>query len=265
MGDALRALRRLRHAARQTGRLRLPAAHHPLAQEHRPSGLHPAARRAVPRQCRGRDPQRAWCGAASSRYIIGLPANLFYGTGIPACILVIDKAGAASPQGHLHDRRRPGLHEGRPQEPAARADIHRIVDTFTTLDGSDPRYARMVGLDEIEKNDFNLNLPRYIDSSTPGPAGHRCPSERRHPQRPILQALGRYWAVCPQLRARLVQAPAAGYLDLAVAPSAIKPTIHQHPQFQAFTAAMNALRPMARVSGGAPEVAGQGQLPTRRT
>jgi type I restriction-modification system DNA methylase subunit len=53
--------------------------------------------------------------------IIGLPANLFYGTGIPACILVLDKEGAAGPQGHLHDRRQQGLHQGRQQEPPARA------------------------------------------------------------------------------------------------------------------------------------------------
>jgi type I restriction enzyme M protein len=61
-----------------------------------------------------------------------------------------------------------------------------------------------------------------------------------------MQALSRYWQVCPQLRAP-VQAPRPGYLDLAVAPAAIKPTIHQHPEFQAFTSRHErALRRLAR-------------------
>jgi type I restriction enzyme M protein len=176
--------------------------------------------------------------------IIGLPANLFYGTGIPACILVIDKAGAGSgntarkgifmidaAQGYMKDGPKNRLRE---------RDIHRIVDTFSTLDGSDPRYARMVGLDEIEKNDFNLNLPRYIDSSTPEDQQDIDAHLNGGIPQADMQALARYWAVCPQLRAALFKPRRPGYLDLAVAPAAIKPTIHQHPEFQAFTVAMNA-------------------------
>ena len=105
--------------------------------------------------------------------VIGLPANLFYGTGIPACILVLDKAGAAeraangtgifmidASKGFIKDGNKNRLRE---------QDIHRIVDTFNRQDERDPRYARMVPLDEIAdlKNGFNLNLPRYIDSSEP--------------------------------------------------------------------------------------------------
>jgi len=172
--------------------------------------------------------------------IIGLPANLFYGTGIPACILVIDKAGAAARKGIFMIDAAQGYMKDGPKNRLRERDIHRIVDTFTTLGSSDPRYARLVGLDEIEKNDFNLNLPRYIDSSTPEDQqdidGHL---NGGIPEADV-RALSRYWAVCPQLRAALFKPRRPGYLDLAVAPAAIKPTIHQHPEFQAFTVAMNA-------------------------
>ncbi len=172
--------------------------------------------------------------------IIGLPANLFYGTGIPACILVIDKAGAAARKGIFMIDAAQGYMKDGPKNRLRERDIHRIVDTFTKLDGSDPRYARMVGLDEIEKNDFNLNLPRYIDSSTPEDQQDIDAHLNGGIPEADVQALGRYWAVCPQLRAALFKPRRPGYLDLAVAPAAIKPTIHQHPEFQAFTAAMNA-------------------------
>lgn len=172
--------------------------------------------------------------------IIGLPANLFYGTGIPACILVIDKAGAAARKGIFMIDAAQGYMKDGPKNRLRERDIHRIVDTFNTLDGSDPRYARMVGLEEIEKNDFNLNLPRYIDSSTAEDQQDIDAHLNGGIPEADMQALGRYWAVCPQLRAALFKPRRPGYLDLAVAPAAIKPTIHQHPEFQAFTATMNA-------------------------
>ena len=172
--------------------------------------------------------------------IIGLPANLFYGTGIPACILVIDKAGAASRAGIFMIDAAQGFMKDGPKNRLRERDIHRIVDTFATRDARDPRYARTVGLDEIEKNDFNLNLPRYIDSSTPEDQQDIAAHLNGGIPEADVQALGRYWSVCPQLRAALFKPRRPGYLDLAVAPVAIKPTIHQHPEFQAFTTAMNA-------------------------
>ena len=69
-----------------------------IAQEQRQGRLHPAARRAVPRQHRGRHPQES-DPAGLIKGIIGLPANLFYGTGIPACIVVIDKENAQARTG----------------------------------------------------------------------------------------------------------------------------------------------------------------------
>jgi type I restriction enzyme M protein len=110
---------------------------------------------------------------------------------------------------------------------------------FTRQDESDPRYARLVPLDVIEKNDFNLNLPRYIDSAQ---AEDRQDIEA-HLKGGIpmadVEALAPYWAVCPQLKATLFRANRPGYVDLAVEASAVKATIHSHPVFKAFIARMN--------------------------
>jgi type I restriction enzyme M protein len=163
--------------------------------------------------------------------IIGLPGNLFYGTGIPACILVIDKAGAAARKGIFMIEASQGFMKDGPKNRLRERDIHRIVDTFSTLEDSNPRYARMVGLDEIEKNDFNLNLPRYIDSSTPEDQQDiDAHLNGGIPEADVLE-LSRYWAVCPALQAALFKPRRSGYLDLA--------PIHAHPEFQTFTQAMN--------------------------
>jgi type I restriction enzyme M protein len=100
--------------------------------------------------------------------IIGLPANLFYGTSIPACIIVLDKENAANRKGiFMIDASEGFIKDGNKNRLRAQ-DIHKIVDTFTRQLEID-RYSRMVPLAEISdpKNDFNLNLPRYIDSSEP--------------------------------------------------------------------------------------------------
>ena len=95
--------------------------------------------------------------------IIGLPANLFYGTGIPACIVVIDKEDARSRKGIFMIDASGGFMKDGPKNRLRSMDIHKIVDVFNkSLD--DPKYSRMVPFSEIEQNEFNLNLPRYIDS-----------------------------------------------------------------------------------------------------
>ncbi len=117
-------------------------------------------------------------------------------------------------------------------------DIHRIVDVFTRQ-LEVPRFARMVSVAEIEKNEFNLNLPRYIDSQTPVDmqdiAGHLqggIPSVD-------VQALAPYWAVCPALKASLFKNNRKGYLNLKVDKAAIKATIYEHPEFADFITQMN--------------------------
>src|SRR6266446_6259409 len=96
--------------------------------------------------------------------IIGLPPNLFYGTGIPACIVVLDKENATARKGiFMIDASKGFIKDGNKNRLRER-DIHRIVDIFTRQ-AEVPRYSRLVPVSEISdpKNDFNLNLPRYVD------------------------------------------------------------------------------------------------------
>jgi type I restriction enzyme M protein len=171
--------------------------------------------------------------------IIGLPANLFYGTGIPACIVVIDKEDAQARKGIFMIDASGGFLKDGPKNRLREMDIHRIVDVFIRQLNV-PKYARMVSHEEIEKNEYNLNLPRYIDSQTPEDLqdieGHL---HGGIPESDI-EALDRYWTVCPQLRHALFKPLRPGYVSLAVEKSAIKSTIYEHPEFTAFIADMNA-------------------------
>ncbi len=171
--------------------------------------------------------------------IIGLPANLFYGTGIPACIVVIDKEDAHTRKGIFMIDASSGFMKDGPKNRLRSQDIHKIVDVFNKR-LERPKYSRMVGFDEIERNEFNLNLPRYIDSQQAEDlediAGHL---QGGIPQADV-DALQRYWAVCPQLRQTLFKPNRPGYLDLAVEKAAIKAAIYEHPEFAAFIAEMNA-------------------------
>ena len=103
-----------------------------------------------------------------------------------------------------------------------------------------PRFARMVPLAEIEKNDYNLNLPRYIDGQTPEDvqdiAGHL---RGGIPVRDV-DALADYWAVCPALRSALFRDHRPGYVDLAADKAGIKAAIFGHPEFETFVAGMHA-------------------------
>jgi type I restriction enzyme M protein len=98
--------------------------------------------------------------------IIGFPANLFYGTGIPACLVVLDKEGAPARKGIFMIDASKGFRKDGPKNRLREQDTHRIVDTFTRQ-AEIPGYSRLVPVTEIasEKNDYNLNLPRYIDSA----------------------------------------------------------------------------------------------------
>src|SRR6266436_4970327 len=138
--------------------------------------------------------------------IIGLPANLFYGTGIPACIIVLDKENAAARKGiFMIDASKGFIKDGNKNRLRAQ-DIHKIVDAFTRQ-LEIPRYSRMVPLAEISdpKNDFNLNLPRYIDSSEPEDLQDIDAHLRGGiPDRDV-DALDRYWQVFPAVRALLFE------------------------------------------------------------
>jgi type I restriction enzyme M protein len=185
------------------------------------------------------DIRRALIRKGYIKGIIGLPANLFYGTGIPACIVVIDKQGAHARKGIFMIDASGGFMKDGPKNRLRAQDIHKIVDAFNNR-LEIPKYSRMVGVEEIEKNEFNLNLPRYIDSQIAEDVQDIDGHLRGGIPVGDVDALGNYWKVCPKLQAVLFKANRKGYVDLAVEKTAIKPTIYDHPEFTKFITGMNA-------------------------
>ncbi|MEO9079695.1 MAG: N-6 DNA methylase, partial [Rhodanobacter sp.] len=172
--------------------------------------------------------------------IIGLPANLFYGTGIPACVIVLDKEQAHARKGiFMIDASHGFMKDGNKNRLRAQ-DIHKIVDTFTRQHSID-RYSRMVPLAEIAANDYNLNLPRYIDSSEPEDLqdieGHL---KGGIPERDI-DGLASYWQVLPSLRLELFRPDRTGYYSVQIESAGIKAFILGFPQFAAFRQQVDAV------------------------
>ena len=97
----------------------------------------------------------------------------------------------------------------------------------------------MVSLEEIEKNEFNLNLPRYIDSQTLRTCRTSKATSRAASRQLMWRRSSRYWDVCPELKAGALQTHPPRLFCLAVEKSAIKTTIYEHPEFVDFVAGMN--------------------------
>jgi type I restriction enzyme M protein len=181
--------------------------------------------------------------------IVGLPANLFYGTGIPACIIIIDKENAqravedfdASEDGlptmtgrpiFMIDASKGFIKDGNKNRLRSQ-DIHKIVDVFNK--GLElERFSRLVPLDEIAANDYNLNIPRYIDSSEPEDlhdlSGHL---QGGIPNRDI-DALEHFWQVFPSIRATLFKPVREGYSLGMIEASKVKSSILAHQEFKDF-------------------------------
>lgn len=169
--------------------------------------------------------------------IIGLPPNLFYGTGIPACIVVLDKENAQARTGVFMIDASKGFMKDGNKNRLRSQDIHKIVDVFTRQIEIE-RYSRMVPLHEIAdpKNDYNLNIPRYIDSSEPEDTQDlHAHLHGGIPDRD-LDALGRYWDAFPSLRATLFKPNRPGYSDLVVDVTEVQQTILNSDEFQKFAA-----------------------------
>ena len=180
--------------------------------------------------------RRNLVGRGFIKGIIGLPANLFYGTGIPACIVIIDKENAHARSGvFMIDASKGFLKDGaknrlRPQ------DIHKIVDVFNQQTEL-PRYSRLVPVAEIASpaNDYNLNIPRYIDSSEPEDL-HDLDAHLKGgiPGRDI-DALDAYWTVFPSLRQVLFAGNGrAGYSEAVVETQQVRAAILGHSEFKSY-------------------------------
>jgi type I restriction enzyme M protein len=171
--------------------------------------------------------------------IIGLPPNLFYGTGIPACIIVVDKENAAGRSGIFMIDASQGFMKDGNKNRLRHQDIRKIVDVFNGQLEL-PKYSRMVSHAEIQANDFNLNIPRYIDSTEPEDVQDIEAHLLGGIPKPDIDDLSEYWDVFPALRNCLFAANSRpGYSELRVTAGEIKPTIFAHPEFVAYTQVVN--------------------------
>ncbi len=166
--------------------------------------------------------------------IIGLPANLFYGTGISACIIVLDKAGAATRKGIFMIDASKGFIKDGNKNRLREQDIRKIVDTWTDkLETS--KFSRFVTNEEIKKNEFNLNLPRYIDAQEVEDIQDiEAHLEGGIPDADI-EALSPYWEICSTLKHSLFKTNGRkGYSEIMIAPEEVKKTILNHSEFETF-------------------------------
>jgi len=165
--------------------------------------------------------------------IIGLPPNLFYGTGIPACIIVLDKENAENRKGIFIIDASKGFYKDGNKNRLRFRDIHKIVDVFTKQ-LEIPKYSRMVLLSEIsdEKNNYNLNIPRYIDNQEE----EDLQDIDAHLQGGIPQKdvndLEIYWETYPSMKNELFRmGNREGYYSLKLDQSEVKSTIFNHAEF----------------------------------
>lgn len=172
--------------------------------------------------------------------IIGLPANLFYGTGIHACIIVIDKSDADERKGiFMIDASNDFIKDGDKNRLRER-DIYKIVKTFNEQITSDEKYARFVPNEEIKvKNNYNLSLSRYIDSTE----SEDLQDIDAHlnggiPKRDI-DTMQKYWGVFGNLKEKLFSAMRDGYYKLNVGSNDIRNFIYNDSDFLEYAGVVN--------------------------
>lgn len=168
--------------------------------------------------------------------IVSLPSNLFYGTGIPACILIIDKEGAANRQGiFMIDASHGYVKEGNKNR-LREQDIYRIVTTFNEQITDDPKYARLVPYSEIKnkRNNYNLNITRYIDSSDKDDLQNIDAHIHGGIPAADIDRLNKYWKVFDSLRDSLFAELRPGFYKLIADKDEIRHVVYNNEAFAAY-------------------------------
>ena len=173
--------------------------------------------------------------------IIGLPANLFYGTGIAASIIIIDKEDAENREGIFMIDAGKGFIKDGNKNRLREEDIHKIVTVFNKQSAI-PKYSRLVPFSEIKgaKNDYNLNIPRYIDSQEKEDIQNIEAHLKGGIPNQDIEDLNNYWKVYPTLKNKLFKPnERPKFWDLNIAKDEIKDTIFNHPAFINFSSEMD--------------------------
>lgn len=173
--------------------------------------------------------------------IISLPANLFYGTGIPACIIVLDKSEAESRKGIFMIDASKGYVKDGNKNRLRECDIKKIVDTFNAQ-LEIPKYSRLVPMEEItEKNEYNLNIPRYIDSQPP----EDIQDIKAHLKGGIpnfnVEELNNYWEAFGSVKFDLFERIDADYSRLKTDIDSIKEVVSNSSDFKTYKESYNNL------------------------
>ena len=161
--------------------------------------------------------------------IIGLPANIFFGTGIPTIIMVL-KQKRSNTDVLIVDASKGFIKVGKNNKLRA-SDIKRIVDVVTKRE-SVQKFSKVVSRDEIRKNDYNLNIPRYVDSSEAAESWDIYASMFGGLPLSEIDELKEYWIAFPELRNTLFENTSSAYCNLRV--ENIKKAIKEHSDVCAF-------------------------------
>ena len=161
--------------------------------------------------------------------IIGLPANIFFGTGIPTIIMVL-KQKRTDTDILIIDASKGFIKEGKNNKLRA-CDIKRISDTIAKRE-TIPNYSRLVTKDELRENDYNLNISRYVDSSKPTTSWDIYASMFGGIPESEVDMLHDYWSAFPTLKQYLFSHDHAPYMTMAT--DNIKEFIHNHTDIVQF-------------------------------
>ena len=161
--------------------------------------------------------------------IIGLPANIFFGTGIPTIVMVL-KQKRTNTDVLMMDASRGFVKEGKNNKLRA-SDIKKIVDVVTRRETKE-KFSRVVSRDEIRRNDYNLNIPRYVDSSDKAESWDIYASMFGGLPISEINELGEYWTAFPTLKTALLEKTAGEYCRMVTAD--IKKAVKEHRNVQEF-------------------------------
>lgn len=172
--------------------------------------------------------------------IIGLPANIFFGTGIPTVIIVL-KQQRQNTDVLIVDASKHFVKEGKNNKLQA-SDIKRITDAYINRannTNNNDKFSKVVSKQTICDNGYNLNIPRYVDSSAEAESWDLHATMLGGIPNSEIDSLQSYWQALPQLHSALFKPKSAAYSELSVAKESVNVTISQHPQVLEFITTYN--------------------------
>ncbi|MEZ8285897.1 type I restriction-modification system subunit M [Vibrio splendidus] len=168
--------------------------------------------------------------------IIGLPSNIFFGTGIPTVILVL-KQKRKNTDVLIVDASKHFAKEGKNNK-LQTSDIKRITDAVIGRQDN-AKFSKLVSKKTIQDNEYNLNIPRYVDSSPATESWDLHATMLGGIPNSEIASLNAYWQAFPELHGALFSAKSADYSELALEKSEVQQVIAQHPQLKSFITTYN--------------------------